>query len=211
MKKLLKAMFSSLTEDKKELHSLDSLAELQKGDYISLNDSFALPAELRGKTFQVNSIDSYYYGERQSIEWELKGDTSKKVYMSLSDLGDEDKIVLSYQLKKKEVDELFGWAQIKPQYTPDFEAVLVCKDTSMFEGWLAPEYQRRECAGKGTYFSGDYRGKTKPGGGEQFKYFEFFDEDENYSMDIEMWSKDEIDVFISILRPESDIHEFWAG
>jgi len=210
MKKLLKAMYSSFSKEK-TLRSLDSLADLQVKDYIRLNDSFALPAELRGKTFQVESIDSYYYGERLSIEWALKGDTKKKVYLSLSDLADEDQIALSYQLKKKEVEALFGWDKIKQQYNPDYEEKLVCKDPSLFEGWLGAEYHRRECAGKGTYFSDDYRGKTMPSGGDQLTYFEFFDEDESFSMDIEMWSKDEVEVFISILRPATDIHEFWAG
>ena len=203
-------MFASFSEEK-ELRALDSLADLQIKDYIRLNDSFALPAELRGKTFQVQSIDSYFYGDSLSIEWELKGDTQKKLYLSLSDLGDEDQIVLSYQLKKKEVEQLFGWDNIKQQYNPDFEDKLVCKDLSLFESWLGSEYYRRECAGKGTYFSGDFRGKAKPSGGEALTYFEFYDEDERFSMDVEMWSKDEVDVFISILRPETDIHEFWAG
>jgi len=209
MKSLFKAIFSSFKKEK-ELRSLDSLAELQIKDYIRLNDSFALPAELRGKTFQVESIDSYFYGESLSIEWALQGDTKKKLYLSLSDLGDENKIVLSYQLKKKEVENIFGWENIKKQYNPDFEEKLICKDISLFDGWLCKSYDRRECAGKGSYFSGDYRNKTRPQGGEDLTYFELFDEDENFSIDIEMWSKDEVDVFISILRPESDIHEFWA-
>lgn len=210
MKKLFKAMFSSFSEEKK-LRTLDSLAGLQVKDYICLNNSFALPVELRGKTFQVESIDSYFYGERLSIEWALKGDTKKKLYLSLSDLGDEDQIVLSYQLKKKEVGSVFGWDQIKQQYNPDYENNLICKDPSLFEGWLASEYYRRECAGKGSYFSGDYRGKVKSSDGEQLTYFEFYNEEESFAINVEMWSKDEIDVFISILRPESDIHEFWAG
>lgn len=209
MFKLLKAMFSS--GSKKELRSLDSLAELQVNDYIKLNDSFALPEELRGKTFQVESIDSYYYGQTLSTEWALKGDTKKKLYMSLSDKGDEDKIVLSYQLKKKEIEAVFGWAEIKKQYNESYEAELVCKDTSLFEGWLGETYSRRECAGKGSYFESDFRGKPKPSGGDDLTYYEFYDDDDNFALDVEMWSKDEVDVFISILRPESDIHEFWAA
>jgi len=209
MFKLLKSMFSS--SDKKELRSLDSLAELQVNDYIKLNDSFALPEELRGKTFQVESIDSYYYGQTLSTEWALKGDTKKKLYMSLSDKGDEDKIVLSYQLKKKEIEAVFGWNEIKQQYNENFEAELICKDTSLFEGWLGERYSRRECAGKGSYFEGDYRGKSKASGGDDLTYYEFYDDDDNFALDVEVWSKDEVDVFISILRPESDIHEFWAA
>jgi len=209
MKSIFKALISSFTKEK-ELRSLDSLAELQIKDYIRLNDSFALPAELRGKTFQVESIDSYFYGESLSTEWALQGDTKKKLFLSLSDLGDENRIVLSYQLKKKEVENIFGWENIKQQYKPEFEEKLMCKDVSLFEGWLGKSYERRECAGKASYFSGDYRNKNKPQGGEDLTYFEFFDEEESFSIEIEMWSKDEVDVFISILRPESDIHEFWA-
>ncbi|MFT7386915.1 MAG: hypothetical protein ACI8VC_000150 [Candidatus Endobugula sp.] len=209
MKNLFKAIFSS-SKDKKNLRNLESLAELQKNDYIKLNDSFALPEELRGKTFQVISIDSYYYGEALHTEWTLKGDVKKKVYLSLSDLGDEDRIVLSYQLKKKEVAAIFGWDQIKAQYQPTHEVNLQCSDTSIYEGWLAPEYYRRECNGIASYFARDCRGQQQPTGGEALHYFEFYNEDDTHSMDIEVWSKDEVDVFISILRPESDIHEFWA-
>lgn len=203
-------MFGSFAKEK-ELRSLDSLSGLQANDYIRLNDSFALPDELRGKTFQVESMDSYYYGERLSVEWTLKGDTKKKLYLSLDDLDGEAKIVLSYQLKKNEVDSAFGWAEIKKQYKPEYDGALVCKDVSLFDGWLQNEYARRECAGKGTYFEGDFRGKAKPSGGDKLTYFEFFDEDKKFAVDVEMWSKDEVDVFISIIRPETDIHEFWAG
>jgi len=210
MKKLLKAMFSSFKEEK-ELRSLNSLSELQINDYIQLNDSYALPEELRGKTFQISSIDSYYYGDNLSIEWVLSGDTKKKLYLSLNDFGDEDRIVLSYQLKKKEVDEVFGWDNVKQQFDSNFEQKLICKDVSVYEGWLDSEYNRRECAGKGEYFSGDYRNKGKSGSGEQLTYYEFYNEDETYSLNVEMWSKDEVDVFISVLRPVSDVHEYWAG
>ncbi|MFT6103108.1 MAG: hypothetical protein ACJATV_001498 [Granulosicoccus sp.] len=209
MKNLFKAIFSS-SKESNDLRTLESLAELQKNDYIKLNDSFALPEELRGKTFQVSSIDSYYYGEVLHTEWTLKGDVKKKVYLSLSDLGDEDSIVLSYQLKKKEVAAIFGWDQIKAQYQAEHEANLQCSDTSVYEGWLAPEYYRRECNGSANYFSRDCRGQRQPTGGESLHYFEFYNDDETHAMDIEVWSKDEVDVFISILRPESDIHEYWA-
>jgi hypothetical protein len=209
MKNLFKALFSS-DKGKQDLRTLTSLSELQKSDFIKLNDSFALPEELRGKTFQVSSIDSYYYGDTLNTEWTLKGDVKKKVFLSINDLGDEDSIVLSYQLKKKEVEALFDWKKIKAQYQPEHEETLQCLNTSAYEGWLAAAYHRRECNGEATYFSRDCRGQEKPTNGEHLQYFEFFNEDETRSMNIEVWSKDEVDVFISILRPESDIHEFWA-
>lgn len=208
MKNLLKSMFSFLKEEK-QLRTLNSLSELQVNDYIKLNDSYALPEELRGKTFQVQAVDSYYYGESLSVEWTLKGDTKKKVYFSISDLCDEDRIVLSYQLKKKEVEAIFGWDDVKQQYNPDHESSLVCKDASVFDGWLADEYFRRQCAGKGLYFTGNYSGKMKPAGGEEVTYYEFYNDTETCVMDVEVWSKDEVDVFISILRPETDVHEYW--
>ncbi|ODS24594.1 hypothetical protein AB835_03160 [Candidatus Endobugula sertula] len=210
MKKLFKALFSSDKADQKP-RSLDKLSDLHIDDYIKLNDSFALPKELRGKTFQVNSIDSYYYGEKLSVEWTLKGETQKKVYLSLSDLGDEDRIVLSYQLNKKEVETVFGWDNIKQQYHEDYEGPLVCKNSALFEGWLDKEYYRRECAAKAVYFDRDCRRQHQPTGGESLTYYEFYNDDEGRSMDVEIWSQDEIDVFISILRPESDVHEFWPA
>lgn len=210
MKKLFKALFSS-DKDETGSRSLNTLSELQINDYIKLNDSFSLPAELRGKTFQVSAIDSYYYGEQLSTEWTLKGDAKKKVYMSLSDLGDEDRIVLSYQLKKNEVEAVFGSNEVKQQYDPNHEATLQCKDSSLFEGWLDDEYYRRKCAGKAIYFERDCRGQHQPDDGEDLTYFEFYNNEENRSMNVEVWSKNEVDVFISILRPESDIHEFWAA
>lgn len=211
MIKLLKAIFSSGADDNKKLRDLNSLGELQNGDFIKLNDSFALPSELRGKTFQVTSIDSYFYGEELSTEWTLKGDTKKKIYMSLTDMGGEDQIVLSYQLNKREVDALFGWSELKAQMNASTQADLLCKDTSMFEGWLADTYHRREVDAEAVYFSRDMRGRGRSGGGEELTYVEFYNDDESRSMDMEIWDVDEIDVFISILRPETDVHEFWAG
>ena len=210
MKKLLMSIFS-LFKEEKPLRTLDSLQELQKNDYIKLNDSFSMPEELRGKTFQVSAIDTYFYGENLHTEWTLKGDVKKKIYLSISDVGDEDRILFSCQLNKKEVELTFGWDAIKLQYQPEYEATLPCKDTSIFKGWLDKDYYRRECAATATYFSKDCRGKDKPGEGDHLTYFQFYNNDDTFSMNVEVWSKDEIDVFISILRPESDIHEFWAA
>ncbi len=211
MKKLFSAMLASFKKDGKALRELTQLADLQVNDYIKLNDSFALPVEIRGKTFQVASIDSYFYADRLSTEWTLKGDTQKKLYLSLDDVGGEDQIVLSYQLNKKEVEKIFGWNAVQAQTDAACQQVLPCKDKHVLEGWLTDNYHRRECAGSATYFAKDYRGKDQPAKGETLSYYSFYDDEENFGLNVEVWSEDEIDVFISLLRPESDIHEFWPS
>ncbi|MCY4046179.1 MAG: hypothetical protein OXE99_14040, partial [Cellvibrionales bacterium] len=91
MKKLFKAMVASMKKDA-PLRDVVELQDLAINDYVDLSDSFALPAELRGKTFQVNGIDSYFYSDGLSTEWALKGDTKKKLYLAQTDMGGEDQL-----------------------------------------------------------------------------------------------------------------------
>jgi hypothetical protein len=210
MKKLFKAMMASMKSEA-PLRDVVELKDLAINDYVDLSDSFALPSELRGKTFQVNSIDSYFYSDGLNTEWALKGDTQKKLYLAQTDLGGEDQLEFSYQLKKKEVDSLFGWDQLKALFDKSNDTELSCKNIDAFEGWLAEKYTRSECGAKGTYCAGDYRGKPRQNGDESFTYFSFFNADETLSVEVEVWDEDEIDVFISILRPETDITACYAG
>ncbi|MCY4045583.1 MAG: hypothetical protein OXE99_10945, partial [Cellvibrionales bacterium] len=117
----------------------------------------------------------------------------------------------SYQLKKKDVEAIFGWDQLKAFFDESHQGELICNDIDAFEGWLAESYTRRECGAKGSYSEGDYRGKPRNKGDEPFTYYSFFNADDTLSLDIEVWDEDEMDVFISILRPETDITACYAG
>jgi hypothetical protein len=210
MSSLFKAIMSRFKSEP-EPRVITDIHSLQKGDMVKLNDSFALPAELRGGTFEITGIDTYYYGQEGLTEWVLRGGASRKIFMSVSEFDDEERLSFSFKLKGSEVEELFSWKEIKAQFNESHESPLVCSNAEKFENWLTTEYQRRECAGRGEYFSGDYREHpNKPSGGEALDYTEFFDVDERYGVEVERWSKDELDVFVSLIRPLEDIHEMWA-
>ncbi len=81
-------------------------SELQKGDMISLDDSFALPAHLRGQQLRVEAVNTYEYQRSQSTEWVLKGHSGEAIYLGL-DEDDETWLAFSLKISRAQVDALF--------------------------------------------------------------------------------------------------------
>ncbi|HED35313.1 MAG TPA: hypothetical protein ENJ08_14045 [Gammaproteobacteria bacterium] len=206
--RLIKNMFSS--DDEKAPRLLEKIDQLQIGDMLDMSDSFGLPACLREQSFEVKSIDSYYYDERLETEWELLSSDKKPVFVSMDSEDSDMDACFSLQLKRKDVDAILGWDKLLSILDAEEGADITLSSTEQPEGWLAETYHCVEFNNRASYLEGDHRGRNSaPGGRESFKYSKFVSEDETRSFEIERWSKNEIDVFVAVLRPISDIKDFW--
>ena len=85
-------------------------SQLIKGDIITLDDSFALPMQLKGQQFQVDNINCYQYQHEIEPEWVLSSSQGHTIYMTLEQ-DDELTLLFNLKLTKAQIDDLFDLDQ----------------------------------------------------------------------------------------------------
>ncbi|MGL5393485.1 MAG: hypothetical protein ACRDA8_19265, partial [Shewanella sp.] len=88
------------------LRELNHPSQLKLGDMISLDNSFALPPQLRGQQLQVEAINTYEFARSQQAEWVLKGHSHTRIFLSLAE-DDETYLAFSLKIPRAEVEQLF--------------------------------------------------------------------------------------------------------
>lgn len=209
MLKMFRSLFKSYTGPNQAARQIDNPKQLQVGDLFKMSDSFALPSELRGESFQVQQVATYFYTDIGVPEFVIKSGPNKPLFLSIEDFDGEEQLILSRKLKRKEVEALFGWDAVKELTTRETTTEIVPRAPGEDE-WLADAYHRRVFGGTGRYFERDLRDGPAPGsGGEPLHYYEFYDAEERCSFEVEAWEGDELEVCIGLVRPFSDIVEYW--
>jgi len=211
MFKLISSLFKS-TRPVKHERSLTSLHDLLAGDMVKFSGSFGLPEDVRGETFRVQKISTYFFGDTGTPQFVIKSGDNKPIFLTIEDFDGEEHLVLSRKLKHKEVEALVGWNALKSAMKDDSNKSVQVQSDADQSGWLTNAYQRRVGGGEGVYFERDLRSLTSvPNGGEKFKYYEFYSDDEAKSLEVEVWEGDEYEVCIGLVRPFSDITEYWPS
>ncbi|MFT5789160.1 MAG: hypothetical protein ACI8SJ_001275 [Shewanella sp.] len=213
----LRGLFGKKEEPKRQL---DHPSKLNKGDMISLDDSFALPPQLRGQQLRVEAVNTYEYERKQQTEWVLKGHGSDTIFLGL-DEDDETYLALSIKVNRGLVDQLFDLEQFSTIFEEPGKAELITSKLSSelateFELWLSPQYHQVTFAGFGYFHRQDYRGKKPPqdadgATGDPFESYQLLDDDEDKAVDIEVYDGGETDVMLTLYRPLSDIRDYWPG
>ena len=218
---MLKALSSLIKSFKKQeaIKELTSPEQLSKGDMLRFVDSFALPDSLRGETFQVQKVATYFYTDNPSPQFVIKSGNSAPLYLSIQDFDGEELVVVSRKLKNKEVDSLFGWDKLREAMKDEDSREIVANQQMGSDSdsdrwivnWAADSYSCRVSGGAtGHYFGSDMRQSVGvPAGGEAFKYFEYYTPDEGKSLEVEVWEGDEIEVCLGLIRPMMDVVELW--
>lgn len=208
MFKTLGTYFKSFKKQESPVE-LTSPAQLSKGDMLRFANSFSIPEDLRGETFQVQKVATYFYTDEPTLQFVIKSGSSKPLYLSIEDFDGEEQIVISKKLKNKEVESLLGWERIRSAMKKEGERDIDMTNTES-DTWLAGSYSRRVFGANGHYFEKDHRNASMlPTGGETFKYYEYYTADEAKSLEIEVWDGDEIEVCVGLVRPMSDVEELW--
>jgi len=206
----LKSLFSK--SNKTVTRELARPSQLIAGDIIKLDDSFALPAQLRGQQLEVTQVNTYEYEHRKELEWVLQGTNSELIFMSIDD-DDKQELVFSRKINRDVVSELFCLDQFSQLFEESEPAVLDLKlERADLSQWLAKQYRQCEFAQMGYFHQQDYR--QRPIGqqrGDSFERYSAISDDERYGIEAEVYQDGETDVVVSLYRPLSDIREFWPG
>ncbi len=200
---------------------LDHPNKLQKGDMISLDDSFALPSQLRGQQLRVEAIHTYEYENSQSTEWMLKGHHGDTVFLSL-DEDDETYLAFSIKINRSQVEQVFDLDQFSEIFEENNQVsldtlALPAELANELEPWLAKQYHLVTSADFGYFHRHDYRGQRPPQNaqgrdkGEAFEAYQLIDNDEDRAIDIEVYEGGDTEVMLTLYRPLSDIRDYWPG
>jgi len=200
---LWKKIFGGSSEPK--ARSISRVEDLKPNDMITLNDSFALPELLRGKQFEVQSVDTYDYDGDKESEWVLVGTDGTQVFLSI-DEDDEKYLVFSVKITREEVETLFDLNEFSRVFDAQGMVSLdVQSEIARLPGWISGTYHRQGTFETGTY----HRGGTCKG--ETFELYELLDSDEEKGVCIEVWGSGETDVSLVLYRPTTDVVDFFAA
>lgn len=212
----LNRLFGKKEEPKRQL---DHPSKLNKGDMISLDDSFALPPQLRGQQLRVETVNTYEYQRKQQTEWVLKGHSGDAIFLSL-DEDDETYLALSIKVSRGQVEQFFDLDQFSEIFEEAGKAELdtqaLSSELNDYEQWLSPHYHQVTSGSFGYFHRQDYRGLRPPqdadgATGEPFESYQLLDDDEDKAVDVEVYESGETDVMLTLYRPLSDIREYWPG
>ncbi len=195
---------------------LDHPKKLNPGDMISLDDSFALPPQLKGQQLKVERVSCYEYEHNRSAEWQLRGNDNLPIFMSV-ETDDEEWLCFSVKVTRDKVEQLFDLDEFAKIFEEPGQAVLKLKPEARSQlpelaHWLADEYHQSTFAAYGYYHQNDYRLMSPPAGrGEPFESYRLDSADESRAVEIEVYESGETDVMLTLYRPLSDIRDFWPG
>ncbi len=203
-------------KDQPKPRQLNHPQHLHVKDIIVFSDSFALPAQLRAQQYEVTAINTYEFEHKLVTEWVLKGNQQELLYLSL-DIDDNTYLKLSLKLDDSEVEQLFDLNHFAEIFDEPGQAFLDRKqDTINSEGWTCEQYKQTHFAQLGYFHRSDHR-IVKPSqyegknAGEQFEFYSLVGSNDQYSLDLEVWSDGDTDVFVNLFRPLTDIIDYFPG
>ncbi len=200
--------------------TLNHPSKLNVGDMISIDNSFALPPQLRGRQLKVEAINTYEFERKQQSEWVLKGHDNDTVFLSLEE-DDEPLLAFSLKITRAQVEQLFNLEQFSTLFDEPGHAELTTQNLSpqlaaSFEQWLGQQYHQVTFALFGYFHREDYRGLRPPqdahgATGEPFEYYLLLDNDETRAIEVEVYEGGDTDVTLTLYRPLSDIRDYWPS
>ena len=208
-----KSLFSKAEAPTRELTQPDDLVI---GDMITLDDSFALPPQLKGKQLKVEAVNTYEFERSRTTEWQLKGVDNQAIFLTL-DKDDEVYLAFSLKIARDKVEQLFDMDSFSDIFDEPGEAQLTVLDDQPFKAlsqWLGKQYRQTTFAEFGYYHPKDLR-KSQPSEyqgenhGEPFESYQLIDDTENYAVEVEVYEGGETEVSLILYRPVTDIREYW--
>ena len=189
--------------------------QLSVGDLMKLDDSFALPIELRDVMFEVLEVNTSQFEHAHEPEWILKGDSGQPIFFSIEEEDGESCAAFSIKVDRGDVESLFDMEQFSSIFEDGLPTRLHANSIDgSLSSWVTGTYEQSGQSERGFFYKKDYRGSQPPeteGSGEPFDYYCLCSEDDDYAVEIEVWGNGETDILLTIYRPLSDIRELWPA
>lgn len=208
--------FKSLFSKKTPLptRTLTEPKQLLNGDIFCFSDSFALPEAMRKQQLQVKDITTIEFKYQHYIQLVGQGASDQLVYVSFPK-NPKNLIKCSLLLSREEVENLFDLDAFSEIFEAPGKAKLVpASNQHIYGDMLAKEYIQQDFATSGYIHQDDYR-DTKPPQfddqqhGQEFEFYSLEGNQGLRSIEIFIFENGDTDIYLSSLRPASDIAELW--
>lgn len=195
---------------------LTHVNQLLVGDIIVITDSFALPQALRSQQFQVTAVNTYEYEHNTQTEWALQGTEELALFLSL-EVDDTTELKFSLKIEHHEVETLFDLDNFSQIFDEPGQAFLNRQgDNDITSTWSSEQYQQSVFAKVGYFHRKDHRSENLSayegeGAGEQLELYTLYNKDQSKGIDVEVWQDGDTDVFLTLLRPLTDIIDMYPA
>ncbi|WP_444997049.1 hypothetical protein [Aliikangiella sp. IMCC44359] len=210
-------MFNKLFgKDKESVRILNNPEELQVGDMLEMVDSFGLPTQIRGKTFQVMSVNTYEYQSERETEFMIQGDDAGTFHMTIENEDGEMFVNFTLKIERDEVEALLDMDTFGMVFDEDIcrESIDVIGNASSYERWVATSYRQQGEWYRGYYYKGDFRKKEvssyESKDAEPFEAVALSSDDDMHFINVEVWEDGTTDVALGVSRPLSDIKALYG-
>ncbi|WP_144392264.1 hypothetical protein [Pleionea sediminis] len=196
---------------------LEKPEELNVGDMVEMVDSFGLPAEIRGETFQIMEINTYEYKHARETEFLLQGSEGIPLHLTVEVEDGEEWLNFTRKIERSDVEQLFDMDAFGLVFDEEVsrESIRVIGDSSKYERWLADSYYQEGEWTRGYFHKSDFRKKSisryeDDDNGEAFESVSLVSEDDMHRVEIEVWEDGTTDVSIGVSRPIADIKALYG-
>lgn len=210
--RFLKSLFSKqATTPTRALNQPD---QLLIGDIFCFDDSFALPEVMRKQQLQVNDVITIEFKHRHYVQLVAQGSNQKLVYLSFPK-NPKNLIQCSLLLTRAEVEALFDMDAFSDIFNAPGNARLTpTAKQHTYADMLATEYIQQDFSTSGYIHQADYRDSKPPQysdqeHGQEFEYYSLEGNEGLRKIEIFIFENGDTDVYLSSLRPASDIAELW--
>jgi len=209
MKKWINAVFGG--DEEQPVRELNHARDLQVGDIVKFR--YLPQSDLSNQQFEVNSINTYDFEDRNLTEFVLKGNQPELIFMTVDETGDEPFLALSKKISRDVVEKLFNLDEFALLFDDESNNTLQpISEPESLEGWTGKAYIQEIFSEGGYFFKGDYRSQSIPQNeneGDRFDYYLAIDNTREFVVEAEVYDGGETDVLITVRRPLRDIEELW--
>lgn len=209
-------MFGFFKSKKPVERQLTHASQLKTGDMLTLIDSFAYPNWLKGQTLKVTDVQTYQYQHSAEYEFVLESESGNVVFLQIEREDGEEFANFSIKIQRDDVAEIFTLDEFARIF--DEEAlthITTAQTPEAFERFLASSYQQSEAPYVCYFHNKDYRQLSLPRyqdeSGEPCEMISLVSDDENHSINIEIWEGGETEISLTLSRPISDIVDLFPG
>ncbi|MBB1271408.1 hypothetical protein [Psychromonas sp. SR45-3] len=210
--RFLKSLFSKqATTPTRALNQPD---QLLMGDIFCFGDSFALPEVMRKQQLQVNDVITIEFKHQHYVQLIAQGSDQKLVYLSFPK-NPKNLMQCSLLLTRAEVEALFDMDAFSEIFEAPGNARLIpTAKQHAYADMLAAEYIQQDFSTSGYIHQADYRDSKPPQHTDQehsqeFEYYSLEGNEGLRKIEIFIFENGDTDVYLSSLRPASDIAELW--
>lgn len=209
-------MFSFFKSKPQATRQLTDVNDLQVGDMLQVQDSFAYPAWLKGQTLRVTAVNTYQYQRSAEYEFVCETDNGRIVFLSVSAEDGERWLNFAVKIERDDVQQIFGLDEFSRIFDEDgLTNIRVAEKPDDLARMLADEYQQSQAPYVGYFHNKDYRDLTLPqyvdDQDESCEIIELLSPCENFALYAEIWDGGDTDVILTMSRPVSDIVAFFPG